>query len=170
MRRQFVILLFAAVLLTAQVVALDQSDEPESKNPGQSPKVETRLRLGGLHVGAGVQHWSGYPYPLWYGSYVSPWFFDPLYAYPAAFPVYRAGVDRDHFGRVKLKNLAGDAQIFIDGGLAGVGSDLKSCYLKPGAYSLSIQRPGYESFTKKLYVLSGKTLDIDVPETGEVKP
>jgi hypothetical protein len=170
MRRQFVLLLLSAVLLTTQVAALGPSDEKESKSPPESPRVQTRLRLGGIHVGAGLLYSSGYPYLPWWRSYYDPLFYDPFFACPAAFPLYRSGTNRDHVGRVKLKNLAEDAQVFIDGGLAGSGADLKSFYLDPGAYSLSIQRRGYESFEMKLYVLSGKTLHIEVPVQSEVKP
>lgn len=170
MRRQLVLSLLSAALLTTQVAAFGAPDGGASKSPAEPRKVETRLRFGGIHAGAGLFHSSGYPYLPWWGSFYGPSFSDPFFGYPAACPIYRSVNHRDRFGRVKLKNLAGDAQVFVDGGLAGIGSDLKSFYLEPGAYSLSIQRPGYESFDMKLYVLTGKTLDIDVPETSEVKP
>ncbi len=170
MRRQIVLSLFSALLLTAQVAALDSPDEKGSKNPSEPRKIETRLRLGDIHVGAGFLDTSGYPFLPWVGSLYGPQFYDPLLPYPPACSVDRSGVDRDHFGRVELENVAADAQVFIDGGLAGTGSDLKSFYLKPGAYPLSIKRPGYESFNTKLYVLSRKTLHVDVPIPSEVKP
>jgi hypothetical protein len=129
----------------------------------------TRVRLGGISVGAGYSHFSGYPYlgpsyrpwpygwgawdPLFYPSY--GWlggFVDPGY-----YRGYRQGPDT---GQVRLNTAAKEGLVYLNGGYAGVAKDLKSIWLRPGAYNLEV-RTDQESFTQRIYVLSGKTLRIE---------
>jgi hypothetical protein len=63
---------------------------------------------------------------------------------------------------VKLKHITQDAAVFINGGFAGIGKDLDSFYLGPGSYELSVRRDGYKSIEKKLYVLTGKSIEVDL--------
>jgi hypothetical protein len=72
-------------------------------------------------------------------------------------------------GEVRLTVDPKDARLYIDGGYAGTADKLKSLWLDPGAYDLSVSAPAREDFHERLYVLSGKSLKITakLPETKE---
>jgi len=75
-------------------------------------------------------------------------------------------------GEVKLLTAEKNAEVFLDGAYAGLSEDLKSIWLDPGAYSLELKSTGKQVFKKRIYVLSGKTVKIEValtPEVGEAK-
>ncbi len=129
----------------------------------------TRVRLGGISAGAGYSHFSGYPY---FGAPYRAWpygwgawdpFFYPSYGWlggfvdPGYYRGYRRGPDTGH---VRLSTEAKEGLVYLDGGYAGVAKDLKSIWLRPGAYNLEV-RTDHESFSQRIYVLSGKTLRID---------
>jgi len=59
-----------------------------------------------------------------------------------------------------------DASVYLDGAFAGSVQKLKSIWLEPGIYELKIAGVNGREFQKKVYVLSGKTLDI----RAELKP
>ena len=63
-------------------------------------------------------------------------------------------------GHVKLNSTAKEGLVYLDGGYAGAAKDLKSIWLRPGAYNLEV-RTDKESFAQRIYVLSGKTLRIE---------
>jgi hypothetical protein len=167
--------------------------EPQQSATGVSqeslaPKRHIHFRLGTITVGAGYSHWSGvpyYPYPYYayepygfypyryydYGAY-SPWLWDPFWtglsslAYPSA--------DK---GEVRLTGAPKTAQVFLDGAYAGTAGHLKSMWLKPGAYDLSVSMPNHKPFHQRIYVLSGKSLKItadlvteNLPPSQEAKP
>ena len=129
----------------------------------------TRVRFGGLSVGAGYSHFSGRPYfggP--YGAWPYGWgswdpFFYPSYGWlggfvnPGYYGGYRQGPDT---GQVRLSTAAKEGLVYLDGGYAGIAKDLKSIWLQPGAYNLEV-RTDHESFSQRIYVLSGKTLRIE---------
>jgi hypothetical protein len=52
----------------------------------------------------------------------------------------------------------------LDGAYAGKAGDLKSMWLDPGAYQFEVRQDSRTAFSRKIYVLSGKTLRIDVKE------
>jgi hypothetical protein len=56
------------------------------------------------------------------------------------------------------------AQVLLDGALAGEARDLKSIWLEPGAYNLTVRAQARTPFEMRVYVLSGKTLKISRPE------
>ena len=62
-------------------------------------------------------------------------------------------------GEIKLK-APKDASVYLDGGFAGSAEKLKSMWLEPGIYQLQVSSPDGSEYRKKVYVLSGKTLDI----------
>ena len=63
-------------------------------------------------------------------------------------------------GELQLKADPKDAEVYIDGAYAGKAQHLKNIWLEPGAYNLLFSAPGRESFQRRVYVLSGKTLNI----------
>jgi len=130
-----------------------------------------RRSFGGPFVGLGFGY---YPY-----RYYSP-FYDPFYgpyygpyygsSYGPAYPrgaYYGPGYGR---GEVKLSIDPKYAKVYVDGAFAGRAEDLKHIYLKPGTYTLSVQAQGRETYTEKIYVLSGKTLKIKTTLDAEGKP
>ena len=63
-------------------------------------------------------------------------------------------------GEVKLQTTQKGAEVFINGAYAGLAEDLRSIWLDPGAYDLEVNAPGSQSFKKRIFVLSGKTVRI----------
>jgi len=138
------------------------------------------LRLGTITVGAG--YFSGpsfYPYgPYgWYPYYYySAALWDPFWGPYGRFgylPSLAYGNDK---GEVKLAADPKQAGVYIDGAYAGTADRLKTLWLEPGAYDLSLSSTGRESFHQRIYVLTGKSLKItaklarqDPAETKEEK-
>lgn len=130
-------------------------------------KPRRRVRLGGITVGAGYSRWSGpgfYPayggygfYPGYWGMY-SPWY-DPFYM-GWLHPGFYSGFARQpNMGEVKLKEASRDADVYLDGAYAGTAQKLKSMWLEPGVYNLEL-RSGDRAYQKRIYVLSGKTMEL----------
>jgi hypothetical protein len=120
-----------------------------------------RVRFGGVMIGAGYTHYSGYPYfgYPYYGFYpdylYDPFFWGPFYA-----PGYYTGFAyQPGLGDVKIQVPDRSATVYLDGAYAGQLADLKNMWLVPGVYHLEV-RAGQSRLTQKIYVLSGKTLKI----------
>ena len=124
--------------------------------------AEARVRLGGVVVGGGYSHFSGHR-GLWRPGFYRPFygsFYDPFYGgfyHPGYYNGYRQG---PRMGQIKLKDAPKGAEVFLDGGYAGLAGDLKSIWLRPGAYSIEV-RDGGLSHAERIYVLSGKTVRIE---------
>ena len=138
------------------------------------PQGRTRVRLGGIYVGAGYSRYSGYypygfGYPYWryWGPYWSPFwdYYVPMY-YPFHPGFYNGFARGPNMGEVKLKAQPRDASVYIDGAYAGVAADLKTIWLEPGAYNLEVKADSRQ-FARRIYVLSGKTLRIDAGLASE---
>ena len=120
------------------------------------------LRLGTIAVGAG--YFSGslfYPYgPYgWYPYYGAP-FWDPFWGPYGSFGYLPNLVYGNDKGEVKLAADPNQAEVYIDGAYAGTADRLKTIWLEPGAYDLSVSHAGRESFHQRIYVLTGKSLKI----------
>jgi hypothetical protein len=63
-------------------------------------------------------------------------------------------------GEVRLTADPKVAEVYIDGAYAGTADRLKSMWLDPGAYDLTVSAKDRESFHQRVYVLSGKSLKI----------
>jgi hypothetical protein len=130
-----------------------------------------RVRLGG--ISAGWNHWSG---PGWYGSpwgYVPgfyrtvgwgmPWWglYDPFWSNPYLHSgLYRGFASSGpNMGQIRLDAPKG-ATVYLDGALAGSAEKLRSMWLEPGIYELQVTGEDGDAYRKKVYVLSGKTLNI----------
>jgi hypothetical protein len=123
----------------------------------------TRVRLGG--VVAGFNYSSG---PGWYGPWgYGPGFYrpywgmyDPFWTSSYLHPgLYRGFASGPNMGQIKL-DAPKEASVYLDGAFAGTVQKLKSIWLEPGIYELQVANPGGGEFKKKVYVLSGKTLNI----------
>jgi len=135
-------------------------EKPASKDA--TPSHRYHLRLGTVALNAGyVSGPFWYPYaPYGYYPYYGA-LFDPLWApfspyyYPASFAY---GADK---GQIELKADPKDAAVYIDEAYAGTVQRLKNMWLDPGAYDISIRAAGREPFQQRVYVLTGKTLNIN---------
>lgn len=157
-----------------QAVNSDQANSSQVDNPSSKDtsvkesnpdKGKLHLRLGTVWVGAGYSHFSGpyyYPYGP-YGLYPGDLVYGSLW-YPmwGGYPYYPSGYFDYNNGRGELK-LSADpklAEVYIDGAYAGTADRLKSIWLDPGAYDLTVSAADRESFHQRVYVLSGKSLKI----------
>jgi hypothetical protein len=59
------------------------------------------------------------------------------------------------------------AEVYINGGYAGTADKLKTLWLDPGAYDLTVSAAGRQPFHQRLYVLSGKSLKITAKLSAE---
>lgn len=114
--------------------------------------------------------------PAWYGpgSWVygpgmyRPWWglYDPFwtsaYIHPALYGGFYNG---PNMGQIKL-DAPKTASVYLDGAFAGTADKLKTIPLEPGIYRLEVKGSADSEFSKKVYILSGKTLNI----RAEVKP
>lgn len=136
----------------------------DSKSDSQSDEHHrrTHFRLGTIGVGAGYTRFSG-PFfynPFLFGYYpygfYDPFFPSPFFA-PGFFDGYSYSVGR---GEIKLSGAPKNAEVFLNGGYAGTANKLKTMWLEPGAYDLSVSTSDSAAFHQRIYVLSGKTLKI----------
>jgi len=155
----------------------------ENEKDAAPEKSKFRFRLGGISVGAGYTHFSGpyyypYAYPYAYAPFGYPgdWV-AASYWYPISslYPPYGPGAFGYGDGRGEVRLMAGPkaAEVYIDGGYAGTADKLKSMWLDPGAYDLTVSAGGREPFHQRLYVLSGKSLKISAklnPEQPKEQP
>jgi hypothetical protein len=130
---------------------------------GDDNSTRTRVRLGGIY--AGVSHYSGPGFfrPWGYGpGLYQPWWglYDPFwsssYLHPGLYQGFAAGPD---LGQIKL-DAPKDASVYLDGGFAGSAQKLKSIWLEPGIYELQVTGANGGEYRKKVYILSGKTLNL----------
>jgi hypothetical protein len=63
-------------------------------------------------------------------------------------------------GKVKIETHLKDAEVFVDGALAGTARQTKDMWLKSGAHNLEVRAAGHPKYAERVYVLSGKTLKI----------
>jgi len=158
---------------SAQVTAASETNKAAGQDDKDAPaeKRKLRLRLGGFSVGAGYSHFSGpYYYPYAYPYAYAPFGFYPgdwvaaSYWYPVGslYPYYGPGAFAagDGRGEVRLTADPKAADVYINGGYAGTADKLKTLWLDPGAYDLTVSAIGREPFHQRLYVLSGKSLKI----------
>ncbi|MGH9403574.1 MAG: hypothetical protein ACRD2P_15895 [Terriglobia bacterium] len=145
------------------------STQPESgvNSLTSHPHHRIRFYLGPVMAGAGYTYFSGlaflplsysygYPYLGYYGY--APFWGPDFYGYsPYAFNL-GSGYDK---GQVKLQVEPKTAEVLIDKAYAGTVASLKgSVWLSPGAYNVCFKASGHSDFCRRIYVLSGKKLEI----------
>lgn len=129
-----------------------------------------RVRIGGIGVGyshitggsGGWGPWGYYPgsafYPGWPGGWGA---MHPFWYYPYVHPgVYGGFGYAPNLGQVKLSGADRNASVYIDGAFAGVASKLKNMWLEPGSYELEVREADGRSYQRKIYVLTGKRLEV----------
>jgi hypothetical protein len=143
-----------------------ESKSPDGKNSAKDEDQIVRdsrwhLQLGTVSFGAGYSHFSSpyySPYGFYpYSAYYSGMLWDPYwgYLYPTGYFSYNDGK-----GEVRLA-APKQANVYLDNAYAGKAEKLKSIWLKPGAYDLSVCNSDHASFHQRIYVLSGKSLKIE---------
>ena len=154
-----------------------ETAEATKDSPAAGKGSRLRVRLGGFSVGAGYSHFSGYSpygYPYLYRPYWGAFGY-PFWNYgwegwlhPGYYGGFRQGPG---MGLVKVKGPSKQAEVYVDGAYAGLAKDLGNMWLGPGAYDLEI-REGGDTFHKRIYVLSGKTVRINagLPPKEEKQP
>ncbi len=162
-----------ALLSAAGLAGAQQQAEPKQRDEKQAVQSErkTRVKLGAITVGGLFAHHSGYPYhhylgyPYYYGH--RPFFWDPLW-WPSYAPFYHPGyftgfARAEDKGEVRLTAEPKSAEVLLDGAYAGTADRLKSMWLDPGAYELTVTAKDHRPFQRRIYVLTGKTLRISAP-------
>jgi PEGA domain len=141
---------------------------PEDSIKAEDQKVSDRkwhLHLGTVSVGAGYSRFSSpfydpysfYPFPPFYSRLWDPYW---GYFYPAGYFSHTDGK-----GEVRLA-APKQADVYLDNSYAGKAEKLKSIWLEPGAYDLSVSNSDHASYHQRIYVLSGKSLKI----TAKLEP
>lgn len=160
-----------AISVTPILAQEQEKKEPESQKREESRAYEvgskTRVHLGGITLGAGYTHYAS-PYYCWPYAYPYHWglmspYLWPYYEYGSPiYPPIGAGSFTQGYGRgeVRLDSSEKNAEVYIDGAYAGIAQDLRSLWLEPGAYDLELKAEGYQSYKKRIYVLSEKSLRI----------
>ena len=127
------------------------------------------IRLGTVSVGAFYSRYSGsfscgpFGYrPLFWNAF-GP-YCPPFYDFYSPLVYFQAG---PHMGEVKLSTAGKKAEVFLDGAYAGTAERLRTFWLEPGAYNLEVQDANRAPFSRRIYVLSGKTLKIDARSGGK---
>ena len=140
------------LLITVGAALLTANDD----KPGR------RIRLGGVSVNGSYSHgpaWSPY-----YGGYYpgwSRWYYDPIFYSPYIHPGLYGGFPYGpSMGEIKLAASDKEASVYLDGAYAGPAHKLKTLWLEPGVYNLELRDTSGQNFEKKIYVLTGKTLQI----------
>src|SRR5215472_510392 len=157
-----------------------QAQDSGGKHSGTEVAGKTHFRLGSITVGAGYasfpnRFYAGgfWPYRFYpYNFYPLAFGYDPFYyGYPLSYAPYVPdlvyGLAK---GEVKLVAEPKAASVYLNGAYAGMARDLRSMWLEPGAYDLSVSTPGQLEFHQRIYVLSGKSLKIAArlaPATGQ---
>ena len=114
------------------------------------------VRLGSVSLGAGYGYYGG---PIWPGYYppllYDPWF-DPFFG-PAVYLL-----PQPDKGQVNLQSRYKGADVYLDSAYAGTTATLKKFWLAPGVYELEVRPKDQTPVKKRIYVLTGKTLKINM--------
>jgi hypothetical protein len=141
-----------AVFIAVAASVLSASDD----KPGR------KIRLGSVSVsGSYISGPGWYPYYGYYPGWSRWYLYDPLFYSPYIHSgLYSGFAYRADMGEVKLAASDQDASVYIDGAYAGPANKLKTLWLDPGAYNLELRDTSGQRFERRIYVLTGKTLQI----------
>ena len=68
----------------------------------------------------------------------------------------------DNMGEIKIRDSDKHDQVYLNGSLAGPVKKMKNIYLVPGSYDIQIRRDGRPLLSQNVYVLGGKSIQINV--------
>jgi hypothetical protein len=153
----------------AQVRTPESQPQESAAREAEIPVEKSKIHwhLGTISVGAGYSSgpyygpYGYYPYGS-YGLYPGDWVYSSWYPMWGGYPYYGPGSFNYNSGRGEVRLTADPkvAEVYIDGAYAGTADRLKSMWLDPGAYDLTVSAKDRESFHQRVYVLSGKSLKI----------
>jgi hypothetical protein len=112
------------------------------------------IRLGTISLGAGYGYSSA---PVWPGYY-SPFFYGPWPGDPS--PIFL--VPQSDKGQVSLQGSYKNAEVYLDNAYSGTADGLKKFWLAPGIYDLEVRSKDQPPKKKRIYVLTGKTLKVNL--------
>lgn len=177
-----------AGILSLGTLGFADGPPKESRTASNAPtgsveaSKQTRVYLGGVSLTGGYSRYSGPAHwgPPYYGYYNSP-FWSPFWqtyfpyggvGFSSFYPAYNFQRGPS-MGEIKLQAEPVTASVFINDAYAGQVQDLRSMSLEPGVYNLRIEIEGRPAFSRRVYVLSGKTLKIEanlMATQGEQQP
>ena len=121
-----------------------------------------------------------YPYPyyyprfglgLYYGYYGLgyPWYSYPYYGYGYGVPYHGygypgsiTGAPAQVYGRVRIQNAPGDAQVFVDGDYVGIVDDIDAARtgldLDAGVHHIEIRAAGFETIVVNVNLRGSRTI------------
>jgi hypothetical protein len=109
------------------------------------------------------------PRPVVVVSAYRPFFYDPWYPYFYGYPHFYGypppyGFPYDDRASLRIQVKPRDAQVFVDGYLAGTVDDFDGVFqrlhLPPGQHDIEIYRDGYRSVRQKLYLSPGEGYNV----------
>jgi hypothetical protein len=120
------------------------------------PRTASAQRRRGPVVRSSVVVIGGYRYaPYWY---YDPWFQWGPYGYPPPFGYPYYG-QFDNTSSVRLEVTPRDAQVFVDGYVAGTVDDFDGVFqrlrVRPGSHQIAIYLEGYRTVVQNLYLNPG---------------
>jgi len=101
----------------------------------------------------------GFYYP--YGGLGFGWGWGWGWGYPYGWPYAYYG-PYEARGQLKIKDSVKSDEVYINGAYAGTVDKLKNMKLNPGRYSVRISQRGKELLSQNVYIVAGKTVEIDV--------
>jgi hypothetical protein len=155
---------FGFRLLPVSFVVLMSVSAVAAPNSSDADKPGRRVRLGGISVNANYMSGPAW-YPYGYGGFYPGWsryyMYDPFWYSPYIHPgLYNGFGYRPNMGEVKLNSPNKEAAVYIDGAYAGPAEKLKHLWLEPGAYNLEVRDAAGLRYERRIYVLTGKSLQI----------
>jgi hypothetical protein len=94
-----------------------------------------------------------YPYDGWGWGW--GWGWGPYWDYG---PYYY----HETMGKIKIKDHNKYDKVYINGAYSGRVEKMKDIKLDPGRYTVEIQRDGKQIMNQSVYIVAGKTVEIDV--------
>ncbi len=157
-RSRFLLVTLAAscVLVAAPTLA-----EAQRRRPVRRPSVHSVVVI------------RGYSYPRY--RFYDPWFQWGPYGHPYPPYGYRYGMRDDLTSSLRLQVTPRDAQVFVDGYLAGVVDDfdglLQRLRVEPGGHQITIYQEGYRTVREDIYLGPGAErrirIDMERLRSGE---
>jgi hypothetical protein len=159
-----------------KTASVPQDAKDSDSEDREKDRSKTHVRLGTITLGASYAHYPSGFYPYWgypygfygYGFYPAlPFYgagflYDPYYwgfGYAPYTPNYLYAVGKGEI-RISTGGRPKETSVYIDGAYAGNAYKLKTIWLEPGPYNLSLKGRDGRTFQQRIYVLSGKTLKI----------
>jgi hypothetical protein len=90
-----------------------------------------------------------YAYPYWGWGWGGPFWDDGPYYY-------------ENTGWIKIKDPNKSDEVLVNGAYAGTVAKMKTMKLSPGNYTIQIRREGKELLNRSIYVVVGKTVEINL--------